>query len=128
MWMGGKGHAPAALPPGVRPGAHDIRGWMGPRTGLDCCEKFLSHRNSNPDRPALSESLYRLSYPGPHIIKAINQKARHYYSRKLSFYISTTLRILSNVELSINKPLFKKLDPLFPLPKRRRSNWSTTCI
>ena len=36
---------------------------MGPRAGLDRCEKFLPHRDSIPDRPARSQSLYRLSYP-----------------------------------------------------------------
>ena len=30
-------HAPAALPPGNRPGAPCIGGWVGPRDGLDGC-------------------------------------------------------------------------------------------
>jgi len=34
----------------------------GPRAGLDT-RKISSHRNSIPDRPASSQSLYRLSYP-----------------------------------------------------------------
>jgi len=29
--VGGQSYAPAALPPGKRPGAHYIGGWMGPR-------------------------------------------------------------------------------------------------
>jgi len=29
--VGGQIHAPAALPPGKRPGTHCIGGWMGPR-------------------------------------------------------------------------------------------------
>jgi len=33
---------------------------VGPRDGLDGCGKSRS-----PDRPARSQSLYRLSYPGP---------------------------------------------------------------
>ena len=32
---------------------------MGPRANLDVCG------NSSPDGPACSQSLYRLSYPGP---------------------------------------------------------------
>jgi hypothetical protein len=45
MRVGGQLQAPAALPPpGKRPGAHCIGGWVG---------------------PALSESLYRLCFPGP---------------------------------------------------------------
>ena len=34
---------------------------MGPRAGLDG-RKISSHRDSIPDRPAHSQSLYRLSY------------------------------------------------------------------
>jgi hypothetical protein len=39
---------------------------MGPRAGLDGQGKFsLLTRIRSPDRPARSESLYRLSYAGP---------------------------------------------------------------
>jgi hypothetical protein len=38
MGVGGQHHAPAALTP-ERPGTHWIGGWVGPRTGLDGCEK-----------------------------------------------------------------------------------------
>jgi hypothetical protein len=40
MGVGGQRHAPAALPPGKRPGTHCIGGWVGPRAGLDRCGKF----------------------------------------------------------------------------------------
>jgi hypothetical protein len=50
---------PRPLYPRERPGTHCTRGWVGPRAGLDVCEK------SRPNRPARSQSLYRLSYPGP---------------------------------------------------------------
>jgi hypothetical protein len=39
MWVGGQPHAPAALPPGKRPGTHCTGGWVGPRAGLDGCGK-----------------------------------------------------------------------------------------
>jgi hypothetical protein len=39
MGVGGHLHAPAALPPGMRPGSHCIGGWVGPRAGLDSCKK-----------------------------------------------------------------------------------------
>jgi hypothetical protein len=35
MGVGGQLHAPAALPPGKRPGTRFIGGWVGPRAGLD---------------------------------------------------------------------------------------------
>ena len=60
----GRQHAPAALYPRERPGTHCTGGWVGPRAGLD--EQTIS---SPPglDRPARSQSLYRLSYRA-HII------------------------------------------------------------
>jgi hypothetical protein len=50
------------LPP-ERPGTHCTGGWVGPRAGLDRCGKSRPHRDSTLDRPAHSQSLYRLSYP-----------------------------------------------------------------
>jgi hypothetical protein len=42
--MGGQHHAPAALPREI-PGTHCIGGWVGPRAGLDLCEKSRPHRD-----------------------------------------------------------------------------------
>ena len=39
MGVGGQRHAPAALPPGKGHGTHYIKGWVGPRAGLDGCGK-----------------------------------------------------------------------------------------
>ena len=40
---------------------------MGPRVGVNGCGKSrLPTGIRSPDRPARSELLYRLSYPGPH--------------------------------------------------------------
>jgi hypothetical protein len=56
--------------PGERaPGAHWIGGWVSPRTGLNDVERRnilpLSGPELRPfDRPALSQPLYRLGYPG----------------------------------------------------------------
>jgi len=36
---------------------------VGPRAGLGRCGKSRPHRDSTPDRPARSQTLYRLSYP-----------------------------------------------------------------
>jgi len=61
MGVGGQRHAPAALPPvpivqeaGWAPGPSGRVRKISPSTGI-----------RSPDRPARSESLYRLSYPGP---------------------------------------------------------------
>jgi len=61
----GQGHVPAALPPGNRLGTNYIGGWVGPRAGLDGCGKSRPNGIRSTDRPVLSESLYRLSYPCP---------------------------------------------------------------
>jgi hypothetical protein len=46
--VGGQRNTPAALPPGKRPGSHYKGGWVGPRAGLDGCEKSRPHRDSIP--------------------------------------------------------------------------------
>ena len=56
--VGGQRHALAALPPGKRLTTHCIGGWVG-------AESLAPTGIRSPDRPARSESLYRLSYPGP---------------------------------------------------------------
>jgi hypothetical protein len=61
--MGGQRHAPAALPPGKRTRVDCLGGWVGLKSGLDECRKSRPYRDSTPDLPARSESLYRLSYP-----------------------------------------------------------------
>jgi hypothetical protein len=71
--MSGQFHAPAHLPPRERgPGTHWIGGWEGPRTGLDDVERRkiftvpgLEHHLLG--RPARSQSLYWLRFPGSHI-------------------------------------------------------------
>jgi hypothetical protein len=60
--VSGQFHAPAA-------GTHWIGGWVNPRAGLDDSEKrkFLTLSGLElriHGRPALSQSLYRLRYPG----------------------------------------------------------------
>jgi hypothetical protein len=65
MRVGGQLHAPTALLSGKRPGTHCIGGWVGPRAGLDATENLTPTGIRSPDRPARSESLYRLRYPGP---------------------------------------------------------------
>ena len=63
MRVGGQRHTPAALTPGQRPGIRGIRGSVGPRAGLDGCGKSRHPTGTtSPERPASSESVYRLSY------------------------------------------------------------------
>ena len=48
--------------PRKRTGTHCIGGWVGPRAGLENLDRTGIR---SPERPDLSESLYRLSHPGP---------------------------------------------------------------
>jgi hypothetical protein len=50
--------------PRERPGIHCIGGWVSLRADLERRGKSRPTGTRSPDRPALSESLYRLSYPG----------------------------------------------------------------
>jgi hypothetical protein len=61
MGVGGQRHTLAALLPGKRPSTHCIGGWAGPKARLDGFGKSSPYRHSILDRPARSESLYRLS-------------------------------------------------------------------
>ena len=49
-----------------RPGTHCIAGWVEPRGRSGRARKISPPTGiRSPDRPARSESIYRLSYPGP---------------------------------------------------------------
>jgi hypothetical protein len=61
----GPGWVTHALYPRERPGTQWIRGCVGPRAGLDGCGISCPSKIRSPDRPALSESLYRLNCPSP---------------------------------------------------------------
>jgi hypothetical protein len=65
---------PRPFYPRERPGTHCTGGWVGPRAGLDVCEKSRPHRIffRSPDRPARIQSLYRLSYPA-HLCLKVRQ-------------------------------------------------------
>jgi hypothetical protein len=58
MGMGGQIHPLAALPPGNRPGTHCIGRWIGPRAGLDDCEKYHPPPGFDPRTVQLVASRY----------------------------------------------------------------------
>jgi hypothetical protein len=64
---------PGRYNPGKRaPGTHWIGGWVEPKAGLNNVNRkflILSGLDLRPfGRPARSQSLYRLHYPGVHIL------------------------------------------------------------
>jgi hypothetical protein len=67
MGVGGQRHAPAALPPGKRPGTHCIGGSVGPRSGLDGCGKYrppprFDPRTVQPVASRYTDWAIRLTY------------------------------------------------------------------
>jgi hypothetical protein len=59
---------PGRFTTGRRSDNHNTGGWVGPRGGLARCRKSRPPPQNgirSPDRPARSESIYRLRYPGP---------------------------------------------------------------
>ena len=71
MRMVAQHHAAAALPPGKDPVPIVQEAGWAPGAGLDWCGKSRPPPTGirPPDRPARSESLYRLSYRGRKCIK-----------------------------------------------------------
>ena len=64
---------PRPLYPRERPGTHCIGGWVGLGAGV---ENLAPTGIRSPDHPARSDSLYRLSYPGPHLHRGGSLKSR----------------------------------------------------
>ena len=65
----GQRHTPEALYPQGRLGTHFTGGWVGPR-GI-----------RSPDRPARSQSLYRLRYPAHEMLVIVYKTTRWHTSR-----------------------------------------------
>ena len=64
MGLGGQRHAPDALPPEKNPVPIVQEAGWAPGTVWTGAENLAPTGIRSPDRPARSESLYRLSYPG----------------------------------------------------------------
>jgi hypothetical protein len=69
MGVGGQRHAPFALPPAKRPGAHCTGGWVFPRSVWTGAENIAPTGIRFLDRPFRSDSLYRLSCRGPQTLQ-----------------------------------------------------------
>jgi len=63
-------HTLAALYPRERPGTHCARGWVDPQGRSGQVRKSLARTGiRSPDRPARSQSLYRLSYRARRLVE-----------------------------------------------------------
>jgi hypothetical protein len=84
----GQRHAPAAFYPRERPGTQEA-GWA-PGPVWTGAENLAPTGIRSPDRPARSQSLYRLSYTGPHphILAPLNTGRPDDRYPKLKMHIS----------------------------------------
>jgi hypothetical protein len=64
---------PRPFYPRERPGNHCTGGWVGPRAGLACAKNRTPTGIRSPDRPARSQSLYRLNYPARKILYVVDK-------------------------------------------------------
>jgi hypothetical protein len=65
MWVDERRHATAALLTGKTPRTHFTGSWWAPGPVWAGLENLAPTGIRSPDRPAGSESLYRLRFPGP---------------------------------------------------------------
>ena len=101
MGVGGQRQPRPLYPPRQRPGTHCIGGWVGPRAGLDGCEKSRPTGIWSPDRPARSESLYRLSYPSPQMVHVTPPHSHHWNFKHLSHRDTKPCFSASNLSESV---------------------------
>ena len=90
MEVGGQRHAPAALPPGKT--RYRLYRRLGGSQGRSGRGRKISHQTGirSPDRPARSESLYRLSYRGPRICdkgRGIMRRLQYFAYRGVTKYV-----------------------------------------
>ena len=71
MGVGGRRHAPVALPQRRSSDTHCAGGWVDPTAGLDGCEEAKISGTPGvrtPDRPVRIVPQYRLLYTGAYLI------------------------------------------------------------
>ena len=99
----GRRHAPAALNRRERTGTQCTGGWVGPSGPVwTSAENLAPTGIRSPDRPARSQSLYRLNYP------ALIKRTLLYLKRLLQ-----TLFHLTNIEGNVVKMQARKFSRFF---------------
>jgi hypothetical protein len=123
--------SPGRFTPGERAYCtHWIRSWVGPRAGLDDVEKrkFLTPPGLELwplDRPACSQSLYRLRYPGSGDYQTYTNIQQSYFSISLPTYRSSSPRYLTGWYCNKRDVPFK--DPWLLYVDKIRFNFKNIC-
>jgi hypothetical protein len=88
--VGGQHQAPATILPGTT--RYD-EAWLAPGPVWTGAKNLVPHRNSIPGRPARSEYLIRLSYPGP--------LQNMYLDTIHMCFLNMTFNVLSGCQVSV---------------------------
>jgi len=80
-WVWVVNSTPRPLYPQERPGTHCRGGCVGPRSFWTGAENLTPSVIRSPVRPARSELLYLLSYPGPHSDSSVDKNIREWNSK-----------------------------------------------
>ena len=94
--MRGQRQAPAALYPREKPGTLCTGCWVGPRAGLNNWGKSRPTGILSPDRPAHSQSLYRMNYPAHRHVADLLITAFLYFQNKTLAIKPAKLKIWSS--------------------------------
>jgi hypothetical protein len=103
-------NAPAPLPP-PPPGTHWIRGWVEPRARLDDVEKrkfltLLGLEFRPLGRPARSQSLYRLRYPGQIQYKLMLLRHYHLNLYEAETFVNKCVGTINDCHILVNSLYF----------------------
>jgi hypothetical protein len=83
-------YTPAALYPWERPGTHCTGGCVGPRAGMDRCEKPRPHRDSIPGPSSSRPVTIPTELPGPKTLKSTRRNLG-YTGRFIMFSVITKI-------------------------------------
>jgi hypothetical protein len=131
-WMGWVVRTtPRPLHPRERSGTHCTGGWVGPRAGLNVCEKYRFTGIRSPDRLARCQSLYRLSCPA-HAINILPEDNNIRMSLLRNINVSSVLCVYARTTLSsmhsllTSHALLKCYRRNSALQQNDRYNWCLT--
>ena len=117
---------PRPFYPRERPGTYCTGGWVGPKTGLDGRGKSRPHTGiRSPERPVRSESLYRLSYPGPQLRVIIQANIIKMFCIRCARIQNATISVIL---VKMAYQFLPWLSKFRPIQTFQRVRFSSTCV
>jgi hypothetical protein len=99
--MRGQRHVPAVVYPRERPNTHCAGGWVGPRAGLDRCEKSRPYRDSIPGPSSPYPVTIPTELPGLH-----NQDSSCIKEKFVKKFHRSLLQAQNKLSENIRKKIF----------------------